>query len=117
MQIRDESEAVLRKVAVTHGCVLAFHTKQYIAEHGGNPANLSLYGQEMNLSTWAICKMNMFLHGIMNADIATGDTIREPKHTQGGELLTGRVRCSVGRLAPGAEPLAGLASGDEPLAG
>src|SRR5512137_1055587 len=41
----------------------------------------------MNLSTWAICKMIMFLHGIMNADIARGDTIRDPKHTQGGELM------------------------------
>jgi type I restriction enzyme M protein len=67
---------------------MLIHTKQYIAQHGGNPANLSLYGQEMNLSTWAICKMNMFLHGIMNADIAKGDTIREPKHTKGGELMT-----------------------------
>jgi type I restriction enzyme M protein len=67
---------------------MLIHTKQYIAAHGGNPANLSLYGQEMNLSTWAICKMNMFLHGIMNADIARGDTIREPKHTRGGELMT-----------------------------
>ncbi|HHI5045578.1 TPA: type I restriction-modification system subunit M [Vibrio parahaemolyticus] len=63
-------------------------TRNYLKEHGENPANLSLFGQEMNLNTWAICKMNMFLHGVHSADIRKGDTLREPKHTKGGELLT-----------------------------
>ena len=63
-------------------------TRNYLKEHGENPANLSLFGQEMNLNTWAICKMNMFLHGVQSADIRKGDTLREPKHTEGGELLT-----------------------------
>lgn len=40
--------------------------RNYLADQGGNPANLSLYGQEMNLNTWAICKMNMFLHGVQS---------------------------------------------------
>ncbi|HHD16682.1 MAG TPA: SAM-dependent DNA methyltransferase, partial [Euryarchaeota archaeon] len=35
----------------------------------------ALYGQELNGSTWALCKMNMFLHGINNATIEWGDTI------------------------------------------
>ncbi|MCL1056824.1 type I restriction-modification system subunit M [Shewanella gelidimarina] len=61
--------------------------RNYLAVHGENAANLSLYGQEMNLNTWAICKMNMFLHGVHSADIRKGDTLREPKHTQGGELM------------------------------
>lgn len=61
--------------------------RNHLAEHGENAANLSLYGQEMNLNTWAICKMNMFLHGVQSADIRKGDTLREPKHTQGGELM------------------------------
>ncbi|MBM7614809.1 type I restriction-modification system subunit M [Alkaliphilus hydrothermalis] len=61
---------------------------QYIKEHGGNQKNVSLYGQEINLSTWAICKMNMLLHGAKGADIQKGDTIREPKHTEGGVLKT-----------------------------
>ena len=51
------------------------------------PRILSLYGQEMNLNTWAICKMNMFLHGVFNADIRKGDTLGDPQHTQGGELM------------------------------
>ncbi|HCE1906505.1 TPA: type I restriction-modification system subunit M [Vibrio parahaemolyticus] len=63
-------------------------TRNYLKQHGENPANLSLFGQEMNLNTWAICKMNMFLHGVHSADIRKGDTLREPKHTEGGELLT-----------------------------
>lgn len=61
---------------------------QYIKEHGGNYKNISLYGQEINLSTWAICKMNMLLHGAKGADIQKGDTIREPKHTENGVLKT-----------------------------
>ncbi|EJE4161390.1 type I restriction-modification system subunit M [Vibrio parahaemolyticus] len=63
-------------------------TRNYLKEHGENPANLSLFGQEMNLNTWAICKMNMFLHGVQSADIRKGDTLREPKHTEGGELIS-----------------------------
>ncbi|MBR9883421.1 MAG: type I restriction-modification system subunit M [Oceanospirillales bacterium] len=63
-------------------------TRNYLAAHGENPSNLSLFGQEMNLNTWAICKMNMFLHGVYSADIRKGDTLREPQHTQHGELMT-----------------------------
>ncbi|MCS6112583.1 type I restriction-modification system subunit M [Clostridium botulinum] len=38
-----------------------------------------LFGQEKNGSTWALCKMNMFLHGIVdNARIEWGDTIADP---------------------------------------
>ena len=62
--------------------------RNYLATHGENPANLALYGQEMNLNTWAICKMNMFLHGVMSADIRKGDTLRDPQHTEGGHLMT-----------------------------
>jgi len=62
--------------------------RNYLASHGENAANLSLYGQEMNLNTWAICKMNMFLHGVQSADIRKGDTLRDPQHTKGGELMS-----------------------------
>jgi len=61
-------------------------TRKYLIDHGQNPSNLSLYGQEMNLDTWAICKMNMFLHGVFNADIKKGDTLGDPQHIKGGEL-------------------------------
>ena len=38
-------------------------TRNYLTRNGENPSNLMLSGQERNLSTWAICKLNMFLHG------------------------------------------------------
>ena len=66
---------------------MLLQTRNYLTEHDENPQNLSLYGQEMNLNTWAICKMNMFLHGVFNADIRKGDTLGDPRHTQGGELM------------------------------
>jgi type I restriction enzyme M protein len=60
---------------------------QYVARHGGNARNLSLFGQEKNLSTWAICKMNMLLHGRLDDRIEKGDTIRDPKLLEGGRLM------------------------------
>ncbi len=50
--------------------------------------SLGLYGQEMNLNTWAICQMNLFLHGIDEAQVIRGDTLRHPKHVQRGKLRT-----------------------------
>ena len=49
--------------------------------------NFSLYGQEANGSTWALAVMNMFLHGYDNASIRWGDTLRNPKHTEGDTLM------------------------------
>ena len=66
---------------------MLIQTRNYLIEQGENPQNLSLYGQERNLNTWAICKMNMFLHGVFNADIRKGNTLGDPQHTQGGELM------------------------------
>ena len=54
---------------------------------GTDPVNVTLHGQEKNLGTWAICKMNLLLHGIPDARIEKGDTIRDPKLVQGGELI------------------------------
>ena len=59
----------------------------YLERHGQNPKNLSLYGQEKNLGTWAICKMNVLLHGLPDATIMKGDTIRDPQLREGGELM------------------------------
>lgn len=39
----------------------------------------ALYGQEVNGTTWALCKMNMFLHGVDAARIEWGDTLRHPQ--------------------------------------
>lgn len=65
---------------------MLIQSAKYIVEHGGQPKNFSLYGQEKNLGTWAICKMNMLLHGYPDATIEKGDTIRDPKLLDEGEL-------------------------------
>jgi len=49
--------------------------------------NFSLYGQEMNGSTWALCKMNMFLHAFDAARIEWEDTIREPQLVENDALM------------------------------
>jgi len=67
---------------------MLIQTRNYLIDQGENPQNLSLYGQEMNLNTWAISKMNMFLHGVFNADLRKGDTLGDPQHTSGGELMS-----------------------------
>lgn len=41
--------------------------------------SLYLYGQEINIGTYAIAKINMFLHGLDGADIQRGDTLADPK--------------------------------------
>lgn len=66
---------------------MLIETAKYIESHGGNPKNVSLFGQENNLGTWAICKMNMLLHSIMDARIEKGDTMLEPKSLDSGELM------------------------------
>jgi type I restriction enzyme M protein len=49
--------------------------------------NFSLYGQENNGSTWALARMNMFLHELDNATIEWGDTINNPKLLEGDQLM------------------------------
>ncbi len=49
--------------------------------------DFSLYGQEMNGSTWALCKMNMFLHNVDAADIKWEDTIRQPLLVEDDALM------------------------------
>ena len=63
---------------------------RYIAEQGGKVGELldaSLYGQEKNLGTWAICKINMILHNYSDADIKKGCTLATPRHIKDDELM------------------------------
>ena len=52
--------------------------KQFVEENGGDADNLSLFGQDAAASVWSICKMNMIMHDIKDANIQLGDTISEP---------------------------------------
>jgi len=49
--------------------------------------NVSLYGQEVNGSTWALARMNMFLHEMDNARIEWGDTINNPQLRESDSLM------------------------------
>lgn len=46
-----------------------------------------LAGQESNGSTWSLCRMNMFLHGMDNARIEWCDTLNNPKLIEGDALM------------------------------
>ena len=66
----------------------------------------SVYGQESNGSTWALAKMNMFLHDVSGARIDWGDTLKAPTLLEGEGILVRKLepfgielglRISVGR--------------------
>lgn len=59
---------------------------QEITRHTGS-RKYALYGQEAIGSTWALAKMNMFLHGETNHQIEWGDTIGAPKLRTAGDHL------------------------------
>ena len=55
--------------------------------HEVGSADYALYGQENNGSTWALAKMNMFLHDVSNARMEWGDTLKEPTLLEGDALM------------------------------
>ncbi len=57
-----------------------------VAEAGGDTRTLRLYGQEVNLTTAAIARMNLFMHDIEDFRVVRGDTLREPKFKDGDGL-------------------------------
>lgn len=63
---------------------MLIESARYIAQQPGgkvgNNINVSLYGQEKNLGTWAIAKLNMLLHNFDSADLRKGDTLVNPQH-------------------------------------
>jgi type I restriction enzyme M protein len=64
---------------------------QYVRQNGdeNKARSLYLYGQEKELDTFAIGKINMFLHGLESADIRRGDTLADPQFlTESGSLKT-----------------------------
>ena len=61
---------------------MLIQVRDYLREHGRSTQQVSLYGQEKMGTTWSICKMNMLLHGIPDADIRQQDTLREPQHQE-----------------------------------
>ena len=59
---------------------------QYVEEQGQNAADLALYGQDSNGTTWSICNMNMILHNITRFTIENGDTLEDPQIQKNGQI-------------------------------
>jgi type I restriction enzyme M protein len=70
-------ESVYDPACGTGGMLL--ETIHHVKENGGDPRLLKIKGQEKNLTTEAIARMNLFLHGQEDFDIVRGDTLRDPK--------------------------------------
>ncbi len=58
----------------------------YLKKQGKEYRNLKLYGQELNLITSAIARMNMFMHEIDEFLIVQGDTLDQPQILESDEL-------------------------------
>lgn len=79
----EPGEAVYDPTCGSGGMLVA--TINQLREAGKNHRSLLLYGQEINLTTASIARMNLFLHEIEDFDIKRGDTLRAPafKNTRG----------------------------------
>lgn len=58
----------------------------HLRDEGKEYRTLKLYGQEINLLTSAIARMNMFMHGIEEFSIVRGDTLAQPAFLEKDEL-------------------------------
>lgn len=63
----------------------------HLKDEGKEYRTLKLYGQEINLLTSAIARMNMFLHGIEEFSIIRGDTLANPSLLDNDQLKTFNV--------------------------
>lgn len=79
-------ESVYDPACGTGGMLL--ETIHHVKENGGDPRLLTIKGQEKNLTTEAIARMNLFLHGMEDFDIIRGDTLRQPKFIENDKLQT-----------------------------
>ena len=68
---------------------MLIYAAQYVREHGRDIGNLAIHGQERNLGTLAIGKLNLLLHGLRAARLESGDVIAEPGLVDpSGQLLS-----------------------------
>jgi type I restriction enzyme M protein len=81
----EEGQTVYDPACGSGGMLL--EATHYMERNGLNANALTLYGQEKNLNTWAICKMSLFLHDIDDAFIERGDTLLDPQHLSGDKVL------------------------------
>lgn len=69
-------------------CSLLIRAADEVKTADGKPStNYALYGQESNGATWALGRMNLFLHGKDGAEIKWCDTINNPLLLEGDQLM------------------------------
>ena len=83
-----EAETIYDPACGTGGMLLA--AVHHVKEMHGDVKRLwgKLYGQEKNLTTSSIARMNLFLHGIEDFQVVRGDTLRTPAFFEGDRLAT-----------------------------
>lgn len=54
-------------------------SEDFVKAHGGKTGDISIYGQESNLTTWKLCNMNLAIRAI-DANIKQGDTFHDDQH-------------------------------------
>jgi type I restriction enzyme M protein len=59
---------------------------EHVKQTGGDSRTLKLFGQERNLTTSTIARMNMFLHDVGDFRIERGDTLRDPRFFENDTL-------------------------------
>ena len=62
---------------------MLIESANFVRRHGGNPHAMRFYGREKESNIWAICKMNMVVHGLQDAVIEHGDTLQSSSGTLG----------------------------------
>jgi type I restriction enzyme M protein len=77
-------ESVYDPTCGTGGMLLSAAVE--LKRQGKEHRNLKLYGQELNLMSSSIARMNLFLHGIVDFNIQRGNTLSEPKFLEGDRL-------------------------------
>lgn len=70
---------------------------QHVRDHGGDPRTFfgKLYGQEKNLTTASVARMNLLLHGLEDFSIERGDTLRNPVFTDPATGGLGTFDCVI----------------------
>jgi type I restriction enzyme M protein len=83
-----EGETVYDPACGTGGMLI--EVVQHVRGRGGRVQLLwgKVFGQEKNLTTAAIARMNLFLHGVEDFSVVRGDTLRDPAFFVGDELAT-----------------------------
>ncbi|WP_440955421.1 type I restriction-modification system subunit M [Methanosarcina sp. Mfa9] len=80
----QEQETIYDPACGSGGMLLeSYH---YVQKSGGDSRTIKLYGQEKNLTTSSISRINLFLHDIKEFQIHRGDTLKEPYFHEGDRI-------------------------------